>query len=169
MVQWHKSSTHTHLFSSPKLLCPEPSCSARVGLFLFLLSMPLTSKRTGSAPLRGLARSRTLDVDIVGAAGPPHPGNQAPFEPLPLTVCPATLSSSAHSLLFPLAVGLEESLRDSMLFCAHCLVVLLVAGFLWCTKAPIHFSPSFSFFDLLQGTNPCLITLGEKERDQWCF
>lgn len=34
--------------------------------------------------------------------------------------------------------------------------------------SPIHFL-SLSFFDLPQGRNPCLITLGEKERDQWCF
>lgn len=94
------SHLYTHLFSSPKFLYPEPTCSARVGPFHSPLSMPLTSKRTGSAPLRGLACSRTLDVDIFGAAGPPHPGNQAPFEPLPLTVCPATLSSSAHSSSF---------------------------------------------------------------------
>lgn len=163
-------SPRIYLFSSPKLLYPEPSCSARVGPFHSLLSAPLTSERTGSAPLRGLACSRTLDVDIFGAAGPPHPGNQAPLSPYPSLFAQPLFPPRPSLLLFPLTVGLEESLRDSMLFCARCLVVLLVAGFLWCTKAPIHFFfPSLVFFDLPQGRNPCLITLGEKERDQWCF
>lgn len=138
--------THTlvHLFSSPKLLYPEPSCSARVERFHSLLSMPLTSERTGSAPLRGLAHSRTLDVDIVGAVGPPHPGNEAPLSPYPSLFAQPLFPPQPTLLLFPLAMGLEESLKDSMLFCAYCLVVLLVAGFLWCTKAPIHFLSPFS-------------------------
>lgn len=160
-------NAHTHLLS-PKLLYPEPSCSARVGPFHSLLSMPLTSEHTGSTPLRGLACSRTLDVDIFEAAGPPHPGNQAPLSPYPSLFAQPLFPPQPTLLLFPVVVGLEESLRDSMLFCAHCLVVLLVASFLWCTKAPIHFL-SLSFFDLPQGRNPCLITLGEKEGDQWCF
>ncbi len=155
--------THTPLVLSPKLLYPEPSCSAGVGPFLSLLSTPLTSERTGSAPLQGLACSRTLDVDIFGAAGPPHPGNQAPLSTYPSLFAQPLFPPRPTLLLFPLAVGLEESLRDSMLFCACCLVVLLVAGFLWCTKAPIHFR-SLSFYGLPQGRNPCLITLGEKER-----
>lgn len=126
--------------------------------------MALTSEHTRSAPLRGLAHSLTLDVDIVGAASPPHPGNQAPLSPYPSLFAQPPFPPQPTLLLFPLAVGLEESLRDSMLFCAHCLVLLLVAGFLWCTKAPIHFLSLF-FFDLLRGMNCCLITLGgERER-----
>jgi len=146
----------------------DPSSSASVRPFHFPLFMPLTSKRTESTPLRDLAHSRTVDVDIVGALGSPHPGNQAPLSPYPSLFAQPLIPPRPTLLLFPLAVDLKETLRDGMLFCAHCLVMLLVAGFLWCTKAPIYFL-SLPFFDLLQGMNHCLITLGEKERDQWSF
>lgn len=92
-----------------------------------------------------LACKWTLDVEIFGAAGPPHPGNQAPLCPCPSLFAQALFPPRPTLLLFLFAVGLEESLRDSMLVCAHCLVVLLVAGFLWCTKAQSH-SLSLPFF-----------------------
>lgn len=133
---------------------------------LLLLSMPLTSERTGSAPLWGLASCRTLDVDIVGAVGPFTQATRPLWARTPHCLPSHSLLSP---LLFPLTVGLEEGLRDSMLFSAHCLVVLLVASFLWCTKAPIH-CLSLSFADLLQGMNPCLITLGgQQERSVALF
>lgn len=122
---------HSYTTPPPKLLSPEPSCSARVELFHSPLSMPLTSEHTRSTPLRGLAQSRTLDVDIFVAAGPPHPGNLALLSPYPLLFAqPNSPPQPTPLLLYPLAVEVEESLRDSVLFCARCLVVLLVAGFL---------------------------------------
>lgn len=144
---------------------PElPSCSARVGPSHSLLSMLLTSKRSGSSPLRCLAHSRTVDVDIVGALGFPHPGNQAPLSPYPSLFAQPLFPPRPTHLLFPLAVELKGSLRDSMLFCAHCLVMLLVAGFLWRTKAPIHFL-SFSFLWPPPGKEPLFDHIrGERER-----
>lgn len=113
---------YTHLFSSPKLLYPEPSCSARVGPFHSLLSMPLTSERTGSAPLRGLARSRTLDVDIFGAAGPPHPGNQAPLSPYPSLFAQPLFPPRPTLLLFRRGTGRklerQRAVLCSLLGCA---------------------------------------------------
>lgn len=68
--------------------------------------MPLTSEYAGSTPLRGLARSRTLDVDIVRAVGPPHPGNQAPLSPYPSLFAQPLFPPRPTLLLFRLAVGL---------------------------------------------------------------
>lgn len=157
--------SHTSPRFNPRLRYPEPSCSARGRAVpvLFVHATDLQAHLCGVWPKAG-----RLMVDIVGAVGSPHPGNRAPLSPYPLLFAQPLFPPQPTLLLFPLAMEVKGSLRDSMLFCAHCLDMLLVAGFLWRTKAPIHFL-SFSFFDLLSGTNHCLITLGEKERDQWCF
>lgn len=94
-----------------------------------------------------LACNWTLDVEIFGAAGPPHPGNQALLSPCPSLFAQQLFPPPPTLLLFLSAVGLQESLRDGLLFCARCLVVLLVASFLWCTKA-LPYSLFLPFFSL---------------------
>lgn len=101
------------------------------------------------AHLRGaLACNWTLDGEIFGAAGPPHPGNQAPLSPCPLTVCPAALSSSANPPSIPLRCGTARE--------TGCCFVLAVWLCCWWpasygapTLSPILlFSLFFFFFDL---------------------
>lgn len=85
-------------------------------------------------------------MEIFGAASPPHPGNQALLSPCPSLFAQQLFPPPPTLLLFLSAVGPHESLRDGLLFCAGCLVVLLVASFLWCTKAHSYslFLPFFS-------------------------
>lgn len=129
---------YTHLLSSPKLLYPEPSCSARAGPFHSLLSMPLTPERTGSAPLRGLAHSRTLDVDIVGAAGPPHPGNQAPLSPYPSLFAQPLFPPRPTLLLFsPSPWDWKKAWETAWCFVLTAWLCCWWPGFLWCTKADV--------------------------------
>lgn len=54
-----------------------------------------------------LACNWTLDVEIFGAAGPPHPGNRAPLSLCPSLFARALFPPRPTLLLFLLVVGLE--------------------------------------------------------------
>lgn len=144
----------------------KPSCPARLRTFpFFFCHWPPSAQ---SAHLRRVwPAAGRLIWTLLKQWAPLTRATRPLFEPLPLTVCPATLSSLAYSSYFLPHHGSERNLeRRHVVLCL--LLGYAAGGWLPMVHQSSHLL-SFPPFDLLLGTDHCLITLGEKERDQWCF